>query len=131
MGCIWLADIKGDWVGRWAALPAEAGTRYALTHCCCDYATTDPAPGRRQWDNARDAFRRDWVEEFGAWPQTGARNWPGHHIRDLAHGGHPTDPHNIFPVPDAVHTVINNAYPQCYTRGSRWSAVGLDRPYSD
>ncbi|TQF10166.1 hypothetical protein FJV41_40875 [Myxococcus llanfairpwllgwyngyllgogerychwyrndrobwllllantysiliogogogochensis] len=131
LGCIWLADLKGDWSGRWAYLPAQAGTRYALTHCCCDYAVTDPTRTRRQWDNARDNYRRDWIAEFGGWPQSGGRNWPGHHIRDLGHGGHPTDPRNVFPIPDAVHTVVNSAYPQCYARGSRWSTIGPDRPYSD
>ncbi|NTX62613.1 hypothetical protein HUA74_18325 [Myxococcus sp. CA051A] len=131
VGCIWLADLKGDWAGRWAYLPAEAGTRYAITHCCCDYPVTDPTLTRRQWDNARDNYRRDWIAEFGGWPQSGGRNWPGHHVRDLGHGGHPTDPRNVFPVPDAVHTIINSAYPQCYARGSRWSTVGPDRPYLD
>ncbi|SEL24484.1 hypothetical protein SAMN05444354_1055 [Stigmatella aurantiaca] len=131
MGCIWLADIKGDWVGRFMFLPAEGGTRYPLTHCCCDYATVAPRRGRGIWDNARDAFRTNWIEEFGAWPSTAGRNWPGHHIRDLGHGGHPTDSSNILPVPDPVHTLFNNAYPQCYARGSRWSTPGPNLPYSD
>ncbi|WXH33598.1 hypothetical protein WA016_07607 [Myxococcus stipitatus] len=131
LGCIWLADIKGDWVGRWMWLPAEAGTRYPLTHCCCDYPAVDPESGRQLWSNARDAFRRSWADEFGQWPTTAGRNWPGHHIHDLAHGGHPTSPRNLLPVPPEVHSVFNGAYPQCYTRGSRWSVVGPDLPYSD
>lgn len=131
LGCIWLADIKGDWVGRWMFLPAEAGTRYPLTHRCCDYATVDPESGRQRWANARDGFRNEWAEEFGAWPLTGGRNWPAHHIHDLAHGGHPTALRNLLPVPPDVHTVINGAYPQCYARSPKWSTPGPDLPYSD
>jgi hypothetical protein len=132
LGCIWLADLKGDWSGRWAYLPAEAGTRYALTHCCCDYTTVNPESSRQLWAAARDAYRAAWATEFGEWPVTASgHNWPGHHIRDLAHGGHPTDPRNVMPVPDNVHKTITSAYPQCYSRGGRWSAIGPDLPYSD
>ncbi|RYZ35058.1 MAG: hypothetical protein EOO72_12465, partial [Myxococcaceae bacterium] len=29
MGCMWLADFKGDWQGRYLFLPAAAGGRFA------------------------------------------------------------------------------------------------------
>ncbi|NVJ04087.1 hypothetical protein HUW63_02360 [Myxococcus sp. AM001] len=132
LGCIWLADIKGDWQGRFMALPAAAGGRLAVTHCCCDYPTvTDLQRRRSTWNNARPGFRETWGREFGAWPQSGGRNWPGHHIFDLLHGGHPTAPANVLPVPQLVHDVFNGAYPACYSRGGRWSAAGPDRPYVD
>lgn len=132
-GCLWLADIKGDWTGRWAALPAEAGGRLAITHCCCSYATTDGARARRQWNNAREGYRNDWAREFGAWPQQpgGGEMWPGHHIRDLFHGGHPTARDNVLPVPRNIHEDINRAYPACYAGDARWRSIGPDRPYAD
>ncbi len=66
MGCIWLADIKTDWQGRYPGFPMAAGGRYAVTHCCCDYPkVTDAAERRDKWKGARDAFRRKWSEEFG------------------------------------------------------------------
>lgn len=99
---------------------------------CCAYPEVGDAEAvRRVWNNARRGFRRQWGEEFGAWPQTQGANWPGHHIHDLLHGGHPTAPSNILPVPPAVHQVINEAYPACYRRGGQWSTVGPDRPYVD
>jgi hypothetical protein len=132
-GCIWLADIKGDWRGRFLGFPAEAGGRYALTHCCCDYPTTDAPSLRRIWNNAREGFREGWAEDFGAWPQqpNGGPLWAGHHIRDLLHGGHPTAPANILPVPSDVHSVYNSAYPACYAGDPRWKGIGPDRPYAD
>lgn len=132
-GCIWLADVKGDWQGRFAFLPAEAGGRLALTHCCCDYPTVSDTQARRDiWKNARDGFRNEWAREFGAWPKSGSGDhWPGHHIFDLWHGGDPTAPGNVLPVPTEVHKVINDAYPACYAGGSQWSNVGFDRPYVD
>ncbi len=61
LGCIWLADIKGEWHGRFAFLPAEAGGRLALTHCCCDYPTVSDVQARRDvWKNAREGFRNAW-----------------------------------------------------------------------
>ncbi len=131
-GCIWLADVKGDWRGRFAFLPAEAGGRLALTHCCCDYPTVSDLRSRRDtWNNAREGFRDAWAEEFGAWPQSGGDFWPGHHIYDLWHGGHPTAVGNVLPVPPGVHGVINKAYPMCYAGDAQWRSVGPDRPYSD
>lgn len=132
MGCMWLADIKGDWSGRWAALPAEAGGRLAITHCCCDYPKTDADSLRRIWNNARVGFRRDWAAEFGAWPQnSNGANWAGHHIRDLWHGGHPTAPSNILPAPTDVHGAYSAAYPACYAGDARWRTPGPHRPYVD
>ena len=133
MGCIWLADIKGEWQGRFAFLPAEAGGRLALTHCCCDYPTVSDVQARRDvWKSAREGFRNTWSREFGAWPKpNGGEHWPGHHIFDLWHGGNPTAPSNVIPVPPEVHKVINDAYPACYAGGTQWSTVGVDRPYVD
>ncbi|AGC45466.1 hypothetical protein MYSTI_04166 [Myxococcus stipitatus DSM 14675] len=131
-GCIWLADIKGDWRGRFLFAPAEAGGRLAITHCCCDYPTvSDVSALRRLWENARRGYRNAWAEEFGAWPRSGGDNWPGHHIHDLLHGGHPTARNNVLPMPREVHEVANQAYPQCYSGDSRWSTIGVDRPYAD
>lgn len=132
LGCIWLADIKGDWTGRWAALPAEAGGRLAITHCCCSFPETKSANLRRAWNNARKGYRNEWAREFGEWPKVpGGDMWPGHHIRDLMHGGHPTARDNVLPVPPAVHEVINEAYPACYASEARWRTIGPDRPYAD
>jgi hypothetical protein len=134
MGCIWLADVKGDWRGRFLSLPAEAGTRLPLHHCCCDYPELPPGQTellRKTWENARRSFRKTWGEEFGAWPKTGGDNWPGHHIFDLLHGGAPTTPGNVLPVPPDVHEVINKAYPACYANDGKWRAIGPDLPYSD
>ncbi|WP_426734736.1 hypothetical protein VZQ01_21145 [Myxococcus faecalis] len=132
LGCIWLADIKGDWTGRFLGLPAKAGTRYAVKHCCCSYPEVSSAEElRRFWDNARRTFRRDWAEEFGAWPQSGGRNWPGHHIHDLLHGGAPVARSNVLPVPEDVHKLLNDAYPACYSRDPRWLSIGPEKPYVD
>ncbi|WNZ61465.1 hypothetical protein QEG98_37270 [Myxococcus sp. MxC21-1] len=114
------------------ALPAVAGGRLAITHCCCDYPTVADGERRRTtWNNAREGFREGWAREFGAWPQNDGDYWPGHHIFDLWHGGHPTARDNVLPVPPAVHKVINKAYPACYSRGGQWSIAGPDRPYVD
>lgn len=132
LGCIWLADIKGDWQGRFAFLPAEAGGRLAITHCCCDYSEVSNLEELREtWENARTGFRNQWSREFGEWPHTGGRNWPGHHIFDLLHGGPPTAQSNVLPVHPEVHKAFNKAYPACYSPGSEWRVVGPDRPYVD
>ena len=131
MGCIWLADFKGDWEGRFMGFAAAAGGRAAITHCCCDYPkVTDLDRRRKTWDRARKSFREEWGQEFGAWPRSGDA-WPGHHIFDLAHGGEPTAPANVLPVPRDVHEVFNTEYPACYAPGSRWRSVGPDHPYVD
>ncbi|WP_225888919.1 hypothetical protein [Myxococcus xanthus] len=130
LGCIWLADIKGDWQGRFMALPAAAGGRLAVTHCCCDYPKVSDLNHRREtWEDARKTFRRKWSSEFGDWPKTETEHWPGHHIFDLAHGGAPLAPDNVIPVPPGVHRVINSAYPACYDVAGKWRAVGPERPY--
>ncbi|NRD57605.1 hypothetical protein HRD49_20890 [Corallococcus exiguus] len=132
MGCMWLADIKGDWQGRYLFMPAEAGGRLAITHCCCDYPTVSNGRQlREKWKNARESFRRDWASEFGEWPTTNGANWQGHHIFDLAHGGPPVAPGNVLPVPQDVHQVFNDEYPACYAPGGKWLTPGPARPYVD
>lgn len=133
IGCIWLADIKTDWQGRFAGVfPASAGGRLAITHCCCDYAEVKDTLARREtWRSARDGFRRKWSEEFGEWPRQGDTNWPGHHIHDLLHGGDPVAEWNVLPVQPDIHEVFNKEYPICYTAGGKWSRIGPDRPYTD
>ncbi|WP_375759774.1 hypothetical protein [Corallococcus exercitus] len=132
MGCMWLADIKGDWQGRYLFLPAEAGGRLAITHCCCDYPTVSNGRQlREKWKNAREGFRRQWGSEFGEWPSTNGVNWQGHHIFDLAHGGPPVAPDNVLPVPQDVHQVFNDEYPACYAPGGKWLMPGPARPYVD
>jgi hypothetical protein len=133
MGCMWLADIKYEYQGR-ILTPVEAGTRYALWHCCCDYPTLTPVqkrPLRERWDAKRDALRKKWAEVYGDWPKSRGVNWPGHHMRDLFHGGDPIDLANIVPAPPDVHDVFNAEYPQCYGGGAPWNAVGPDLPYKD
>ncbi|RUO88451.1 hypothetical protein D7Y11_35410 [Corallococcus sp. AB018] len=132
MGCMWLADIKGDWKARYLFMPAEAGGRMAITHCCCDYPKVADLQWRRDtWDNARKRFRQEWGSEFGAWPSTGGTLWTGHHIFDLAHGGAPTATGNVLPVPDAIHKVFNAEYPACYAPGGKWLTPGPEYPYVD
>ncbi|NBD08044.1 hypothetical protein GTY96_03590 [Corallococcus sp. c25j21] len=132
MGCMWLADVKGDWQGRYLFMPAAAGGRMAITHCCCDYPTiSNTSQQRRIWNRAREGFREAWAEDFGAWPQSGGALWEGHHIFDLWHGGLPTAPNNVLPVPPDVHQVLNQQYPACYSGGGQWSTPGPARPYVD
>ncbi|WP_254627551.1 hypothetical protein [Myxococcus sp. CA040A] len=59
------------------------------------------------------------------------KNWPGHHIFDLAHGGPPVARDNVLPVPTDVHKVFNAEYPACYAGGSQWSTPGPSHPYVD
>jgi hypothetical protein len=136
MGCMWLADIKLDWEGRLVIppLPVKAGGRYALWHCCCDYrklTSAEKEPLRDQWESMRSAFRRAWSKKFGEWPEEEGVSWPGHHIRDLQHGGNPTDGNNILPAPPDVHKVFNKQYPACYSGAAPWNTVGPDLPYTD
>lgn len=133
MGCIWIADIKMDWKGRYGIFPVYAGGRLAIRHCCCNYPTIkDSASVRKQWENVKQSFRRRWADEFGEWP-TDAKgdSWPGHHIRDILHGGAPKADNNVLPVPPAIHDVLNKAYPQCYAGAAPWRTAGPDLPYSD
>ncbi|WNG13817.1 hypothetical protein F0U63_03400 [Cystobacter fuscus] len=132
MGCIWIADIKTDWKGRYLSFPVYAGGRYAITHCCCDYPEVEDAASLRdEWTNKRDSFRRKWGEEFGGWPKSGDTHYPGHHIHDLLHGGGPIAEGNLLPTPSSVHEVLNKQYPLCYKGANQWRTVGLDRPYTD
>ena len=133
MGCMWIADIKMDWKGRFLVFPVHAGGRLAITHCCCDYPTVkDVADRRDQWDNVKKSFRRKGGEGFGEWPmESNGNSWPGHHIRDLLHGGAPKAENNVLPVPPSVHDVLNKEYPACYSGSSRWKTVGPSLPYTD
>jgi hypothetical protein len=131
-GCMWLADIKYDWRGP--SMPIQAGSRYALWHCCCDFPKLKPAdkePLRKQWENGRAGLRRKFSEIYGEWPMSGGDNWPGHHIHDLWHGGAPTDLENIIPVQPDIHDVFTKQYPQCYAGSAPWNTVGPDLPYQD
>jgi hypothetical protein len=131
-GCIWIADIKSDWRGEIGPVPVAAGSRLAITHCCCNYATIDPEISRKRWDRSREQFRNEWGSDYGAWPTNAAgKPWPGHHIRDLMHGGAPVDGNNVLPVPTEVHKVLNDEYPECYTPDSKWTRPGPPRPYAD
>ncbi|MFY0574032.1 hypothetical protein ACN28S_06385 [Cystobacter fuscus] len=136
MGCMWLADFKFDWEGRLVALPVpgKGGSRYGIYHCCCDYPSLTPATKeaeRKKWDNIRKSFRKDWGERFGQWPLQKGKAFPGHHIRDLQHGGDPVDPNNIIPAQPDVHEVFNEQYPACYDGKAPWNTVGPNLPYTD
>lgn len=133
MGCIWLADIKTDWKARFLAYPMSAGGRLAITHCCCDYPLAKDLKNRRtQWERETQKFRKEWGEEFGEWPtDADGRNWHGHHVRDLGHGGEPTARRNVLPVAPDTHYQFTDAYPACYAGTGGWELVGPDRPYVD
>ncbi|HZH14729.1 MAG TPA: hypothetical protein VE057_10275 [Archangium sp.] len=135
-GCIWLADLKFEWEGNLVLLPVpvEAGSRYGIYHCCCDYPTLPKAKKeveRKKWDNIRESFRQKWSKKFGEWPDEGDVSWPGHHIRDLWHGGDPVDPNNIIPAEPGVHDEYGRQYPGCYAGQAPWNTVGPDLPYTD
>lgn len=135
-GCMWLSDLKLQWNGKIPLLPfvIDSGGRYAITHCCCSYPELTPDgtnAQRNKWENIRQAFRKDWGEKFGNWPTDGGKNWPGHHIHDLKHGGHPTDGNNVLPTPPDVHEIFNAEYPVCYAGGPPWNTPGPDYPYTD
>ncbi len=137
LGCMWLADIKFDWEGSLILLPVtvEAGSRYGIHHCCCSYPTLTKEQNkarRDQWKAFMESFRQGWSERFGEWPTThNGINWPGHHIRDLWHGGNPTNPNNILPVEPTTHDVFNKQYPACYAGQAPWNTVGPNLPYTD
>ncbi|MCP3102683.1 hypothetical protein LZ198_27790 [Myxococcus sp. K15C18031901] len=130
-GCMWLADVKMDYQGT----VLQTGSRFGMTHCCCNYATLSISANesaRAQWNNARDGFREQWAGRFGAWPtdSTGLA-YPGHHVRDLKHGGNPTDWENILPFPKDIHETLNGLYNQCYANNPPWTTVGVDYPYGE
>lgn len=135
MGCIWIADIKYDWQGAVGPLPAAAGGRLAITHCCCDWPTAPPTStqkARAEWSRGREKFREQWSNEVaGEWPNGPDRFWDGHHIRDLLHGGDPLDPDNVLPVPPEVHGILGKEYLACYAGGGRWAQPGHERPYAE
>jgi hypothetical protein len=135
-GCMWLADLKFDWEGRLVVLPVpvKAGSRYGIYHCCCNYSELSKEENETQrdiWDAFRASFRDDWSKKFGQWPFENGENWPGHHVRDLKHGGNPVDRNNIIPAQPGVHKVYTKAYPACYGGQSPWNTVGPDLPYTD
>jgi hypothetical protein len=86
---------------------------------------------RKRWEAFRKSFREDWSKKFGSWPEDEGVAWPGHHIRDLHHGGDPVDPSNIIPVEPSIHNVFNKAYPACYSGLTPWNMVGPNLPYAD
>ena len=136
VGCIWLADLKFDWKGSLFILPVdvEAGSRYGIYHCCCKFPTRTKAENevaRQEWKNAMKSYRKSWSERFGEWPSVDGVSWPGHHIRDLWHGGNPVDSNNVFPAQPGVHDLYNRAYPACYDGQPPWNTVGTDLPYTD
>ena len=137
MGCIWLADLEFEWEGQLVALPVpvEAGSHYGIWNCCCDFPVLPKnkrKAGRDQWKSSMESFRQTWGRRFGEWPTAGSGvNWPGHHIRDLWHGGNPVDPNNVFPVEPGVHSVYNKVYPSCYRGEAPWNTIGPDLPYTD
>lgn len=135
-GCMWLVDFKFDWEGSLVVLPVpvRAGSRFGLFHCCCNYPELSPeenATRRKEWEKFRESYREGWSEKFGKWPEEGEVSWPGHHIRDLKHGGNPVDPSNIFPAKPSVHDIYNRAYPACYGGQPPWNTVGPNLPYTD
>jgi hypothetical protein len=133
MGCIWVADIKTEVQSTVGIVPVKAGGRLAVTHCCCDYPlASDLEKRRNDWNNAREKYRRDWIEEYGGWPtDTNGNNWPGHHVFDLRRGGPSTTPGGIIPVPLDTHSLINKAYPECYDGKGRWNIAGPYWPYTE
>jgi len=132
LGCIWIADIKFDWEREVGPVPIAGGGRLAITHCCCNYATVSAKDGREQWERGREGFRKGWSDEFGPWPKDATGDsWPGHHIRDLQHGGLPLGPDNVLPTPLDVHSVLTRQYGLCYAGGSRWAQPGPAKPYAD
>ncbi|MFY2560895.1 hypothetical protein ACN469_25040 [Corallococcus terminator] len=130
-GCMWLADLKMDFAGT----VMRAGSRFGMTHCCCNYATISKGQNdvaRSQWKNFRDEFRERWGDRFGKWPtDANGENFPGHHIRDLHHGGNPIDWDNILPFPKDLHETLLGLYGQCYANSPPWTTVGVDYPYGE
>ena len=136
MGCMWLADLKFDWEGSLVLLPVtvEAGSRYGIYHCCCNYPTLPPAMKemeRKKWDRIRKAFRKEWSARFGEWPDENGKFFPAHHVQDLQHGGDPIDPNNIFPAQPDTHDEYTEQYPRCYEGEAPWNTAGPDLPYTD
>lgn len=80
----------------------------------------------------RPDFRRQWANRFGTWPtDTTGTPYEGHHVRDLWHGGNPTDWDNIIPFPQDLHQQLPAAYKQCYANNPPWTRTGVDYPYGE
>ncbi|MGE6759015.1 hypothetical protein ACQKGO_13430 [Corallococcus interemptor] len=130
-GCIWLADVKMDFDGNMF----RAGSRFGITNCCCNYpalSVSQNATARNRWESIRDGFRERWAEKFGQWPtDASGNNYPAHHIRDLKHGGNPTDWDNIIPYPADLHSGLNQVYNQCYAGQPPWTSSGVSHPYGE
>jgi hypothetical protein len=133
MGCIWVADIKTEFHGAGVIASVEAGGRWAVTHCCCNYPLAPDLEGRRaQWESSRERYRKEWTKEYGGWPtDANGNHWPGHHVFDLRHGGPAIASGGVIPVPLDTHSVINSAYPQCYSGKGLWNTAGPYWPYSE
>ncbi|WP_233583539.1 hypothetical protein [Corallococcus sp. CA053C] len=130
-GCMWIADVKMDFQGTLV----RAGSRFGMAQCCCNYGTLSVKQNdlaRNRWNRARKGFREEWAQRFGTWP-TEANGMPyqGHHIRDLAHGGNPTDWENILPFPQDLHEELLTPYNQCYANEPPWTQTGVDFPYGE
>ena len=135
-GCMWLADFSFEWEGSLFLLPVdvEAGSRYGIYHCCCNYTELSKQATRAErdkWENRRNTFRQEWSKRFGEWPGETSKAWPGHHVWDLKHGGDPVDPNNVFPAQPSVHDVYTREYPGCYDGKDPWNTAGPDLPYTD
>ncbi|MCY1046628.1 hypothetical protein OV208_35315 [Corallococcus sp. bb12-1] len=130
-GCIWLADVKMDFTGD----IVRAGSRFGMTNCCCNYPTLSKAQNdvaRGKWKNIRDGFRERWAEKFGEWPrEADGSPYQGHHLRDLKHGGNPTDWDNIIPYPKELHETLGGLYNQCYANEPPWTGTGGSYPYGE
>lgn len=130
-GCMWLADVKMDFQGTLV----RAGSRFGMANCCCNYGTLSPSQNetaRDRWNNSRVGFREEWAKHFGAWPtESSGRPYEGHHIRDLWHGGNPTDWENLIPFPKDIHQTLFGLYNQCYANEPPWTSVGMDYPYGE
>lgn len=129
-GCMWLADVNFDFEGRLM----QAGSRFGMTHCCCNYGTLSPTANnasRQRWDDMRSSFRDSWARRFGAWPtEPNGTPFQGHHVHDLWHGGNPTDWDNIIPFPRDLHQDLPALYNQCYANNPPWNSPGVDYPYA-
>jgi hypothetical protein len=128
---MWLADMKMDFEGP----VVRAGSRFAMTHCCCNYSENTPAQTaalRSRWNSSRPGFREQWAQRFGEWPsEANGKPFPAHHMRDLGHGGHPTDWDNILPMPQDLHESLPALYNQCYAKMPPWTTIGPEYPYGE
>jgi hypothetical protein len=129
-GCMWLADLGFEWEGSLFLLPVpvEAGSRYGSY---TELSKQETRAQRDKWESRRNTFRQEWSKKFGEWPAETGKAWPGHHVRDLKHGGDPVDPNNVFPAQPSVHDVYTREYPGCYDGQAPWNKVGTDLPYTD